>query len=302
MRSAESTHSGSRRGPTPARQQMEGRLTGDELLSLIKRGESETLELKSNLRSDDVARQLAAFANSSGGTIVVGVLDDGELVGIPDSRLGIISTRVHAVAEQLSLIGVRLESFVIDGVNILAIHVPKAPDFIAPVLTATGQGFVRTGTEIRPLRRAPHPNPVIAGTISLFVAMSFRFDEEPALVDYYEAIRRATSATGLPIEVSRMDLLDGDYEISTAIEQQIRDSDVVLADFTLNSPNVYYEAGIARGAEKYVIRTARRETELPFDMKTWTTIIYANATQLEEKLADPLRRAYEHVMSSGGGR
>lgn len=284
----------------PARDQRANgdKLTPEELLDLIKRGESEVLELKLTLRSNDVmARHLAAFANTSGGTLVVGVSDDGQLIGITDKMLSLTSTRVHAVAEQLSLPGVRTEPFLIDGVNILVVHIPRAPSSIAPILTATGQAFGRFGTDIGPLQRPPRPSIAPARPISLFVAMSFRFEEEPALVDYYQAIRRAAHITNLPIEVSRMDLIEGDYEISTAIEQRIRDSDVVLADFTLNSPNVYYEAGIARGASKYLIRTARHDTELPFDMKTWTTIIYANATQLEEKLADPLRKAYQSIAS-----
>jgi len=166
-------------------------MTEVELLSLIKQGESETLELKLNLKStEDVARLLVAFANTNGGTIVVGVSDDGKLVGISGSQLDSISTRVHAVAEQLALPGVRVESFIIQAVYILAIHVPRAPDSVAPVFTATGQVFVRAGTEIRPYSRPTHPTPVASRRISLFVAMSFRFEEEPALVDYYEAIRR----------------------------------------------------------------------------------------------------------------
>jgi hypothetical protein len=134
--------------------------------------------------------------------------------------------------------------------------------------------------------------------MSLFVAMSFRFEEEPALVDYFEAIKRASKKSGLPILIYRMDLIEGDYEISSTVEEKIRECDAVLADFTLNSPNVYFEAGIARGAGRYVIRTARKGTELQFDIKTWKTIIYANATQLETQLIDPLRAAYVETVSS----
>ncbi len=131
--------------------------------------------------------------------------------------------------------------------------------------------------------------------------MSFRFEEEPALVDYYEAMRRAASTTDLPLTLHRMDLLEGDYEISTAVVDAIRNADVVIADFTLGSPNVYFESGIAKGADKYVIRVARKGTLLPFDLRTWRTHLFANATQLESLLVDPLRTAYAAVTGQEQG-
>jgi hypothetical protein len=45
--------------------------------------------------------------------------------------------------------------------------------------------------------------------IRVFVAMSFRFEEEPSLVDYFAAMRRAVAATKLPIELVRIDLFEG---------------------------------------------------------------------------------------------
>ncbi|MGH9201646.1 MAG: RNA-binding domain-containing protein, partial [Vicinamibacterales bacterium] len=67
---------------------------------LIKRGESKTLEFKSSLRwslkddkQDDklvthaVLRTIAAFLNTEGGDLLIGVADDGNLVGIEADRL-----------------------------------------------------------------------------------------------------------------------------------------------------------------------------------------------------------------------
>ena len=66
-------------------------------------------------------------------------------------------------------------------------------------------------------------------------------------MDYFGAMRRAVTRTGLPIELKRVDLMEGDYEISQRLMDAIREADVLLADFTLSSANVYFELGYARG-------------------------------------------------------
>jgi nucleoside 2-deoxyribosyltransferase len=62
--------------------------------------------------------------------------------------------------------------------------------------------------------------------------------------------------------------------------------DALLADFTLSPHNVYFEVGYARGRDKHIIQTARRDTELEFDVRNWRTIFYRNATELEAHLID----------------
>ena len=50
----------------------------------MKFKESETVELKL-IVTDVIKKEIVAFANSEGGTIYIGVSDDGEVVGIEDS-------------------------------------------------------------------------------------------------------------------------------------------------------------------------------------------------------------------------
>ncbi|HIJ97627.1 TPA: ATP-binding protein, partial [archaeon] len=56
----------------------------DELLALIKTGEGYSLEFKESIPSD-LGKHICAFANASGGKIVLGVKDDGSIIGY---RLG----------------------------------------------------------------------------------------------------------------------------------------------------------------------------------------------------------------------
>jgi predicted HTH transcriptional regulator len=55
----------------------------DEVRALIKEGESQTLDFKLKLTdAPKVARTLAAFANTQGGRLLVGVSDQGQVTGV----------------------------------------------------------------------------------------------------------------------------------------------------------------------------------------------------------------------------
>lgn len=131
-----------------------------------------------------------------------------------------------------------------------------------------------------------------------FVAMSFRHEEEPALVDYYRAMERATEKTKHPVTLTRIDLVEGDYEISQKLMDDIDKADIVIADFTLRPSNVYFELGYARGRRKRIIQTARKDTPLEFDIRNWRTVFYRNATELEEKLVQALDMACSELVDA----
>ena len=54
-----------------------------DLAGVITHGESATMEFKRSL-TKDVGRELCAFANAGGGTVLVGVSDAGEILGVAD--------------------------------------------------------------------------------------------------------------------------------------------------------------------------------------------------------------------------
>jgi hypothetical protein len=141
----------------------------------------------------------------------------------------------------------------------------------------------RQGTARNPCHRRPPPHaPKVR--IRVFVAMCFRYAEEPALVDYWHAMRRAASRAGGGFDLRRMDEIDGDYEVIERIYEEIDAADLVIADLTMSSANVYLELGYARGKGKHVIQTCREGTILEFDVRGHRTLTYPNAATLEEKL------------------
>ena len=75
----------------------ENEISSEEITGIIARGESENIEFKSSLRWDYreqkvnpvlemvILKSIAAFANGKGGTLLIGVNDDGEILGLePD--------------------------------------------------------------------------------------------------------------------------------------------------------------------------------------------------------------------------
>lgn len=59
----------------------------DELKELILSGESSTVEFKRKINSPKkLAKELSAFANTRGGHLLIGVDDDGTVVGVPSEK------------------------------------------------------------------------------------------------------------------------------------------------------------------------------------------------------------------------
>lgn len=82
--------------------------TRSELLEKIRLGEDSFLELKEvrfagekvrGPAQDDLADELAGFANSAGGVLLLGVTDGGEVVGMPLERLDAVETLVRQACE-----------------------------------------------------------------------------------------------------------------------------------------------------------------------------------------------------------
>ena len=302
--------------------------TQDNLRKIIATGENDTVEFKERLPPTNLLlSQISAFSNSKGGILIIGVNDKGVVTGIQESEVSTTHQRLGKSASMLIGAGYEQGIANIDGKQIVYLVVPPREEESQPVYTPRGKVFVRQGESNIALEPSQIPVMLIPsemswvnvsagkdqheldevaqpeetekgkedGEIEVFVAMSFREEEEPALVDYYSAIERAASNTKLPISVTRMDLEDGDYEISQQIMIKIDECDVVLADFTLEPRNVYFELGYARGKKKRVIQTARKKTKLEFDIRNWKTVFYRNATELEAALDKEFKAAYKEL-------
>src|SRR4051812_2175921 len=109
------------------------------LLDLIARGEGTQLEFKSTIESAiKIAKTLAAFANTTGGVLLVGVRDDRRIQGIISEQREIEKIETAADFLCTTPIIVSYESKWIEGKQILVINIPESPD--KPHITQDIQG------------------------------------------------------------------------------------------------------------------------------------------------------------------
>ena len=72
-----------------------GRTKQADLAILLREGEGSMLEYKEAL-SSSLVRELVAFANTVGGKILLGVRDDGTVIGVADSNA--LRARIQDIA------------------------------------------------------------------------------------------------------------------------------------------------------------------------------------------------------------
>ncbi len=91
--------------------------------------ESETVELKSVV-VDDIKKEIVAFANSDGGTLYVGVRDDGEVVGLDDpdgATLQISNMAGDAIKPNVTMF-IHYKTIENDGKKIVEVKVQRGTD------------------------------------------------------------------------------------------------------------------------------------------------------------------------------
>ena len=95
----------------------------------MKYQESETVELKA-IVVEDIKKEIIAFANSNGGTLYIGVADNGEVVGLdnPDSVALQISNMVRDSIKPDVTMFIHYKTIVEDGKKIVKVDVHRGTD------------------------------------------------------------------------------------------------------------------------------------------------------------------------------
>ena len=119
-----------------------------ELLEKIYLGEDATIEFKRALpHRNSLADEIAAFANTRGGVILIGVDDDGKIIGIDRHALDTAEkTVIEICADSIDpIVLIFTEKLRIDDKNLLKIEVPRS---LFVHKTANGY-FMRQGSSKR---------------------------------------------------------------------------------------------------------------------------------------------------------
>ncbi len=103
------------------------KLTRSDLKNLIQTGESTFLEFKHSVASPEkIAREMAAFANTKGGTILIGVEDNGEILGVEGYHEEEFWLNQAAAEECVPEIPIEIELLNVGERDVLIVKVPEA--------------------------------------------------------------------------------------------------------------------------------------------------------------------------------
>jgi ATP-dependent DNA helicase RecG len=141
-------------------------VTADELRALLAGGESQRIEFKAaEADAADLARALTALANSGGGTLLLGVGDDGRVLGLWYAQPPHITRNIRTMPDlarwrqflvNLSrhncepAVPIRMEHVAVDGRDVLAAHVPDGQD---KPYRANGRAYVRVDADVHEATR-----------------------------------------------------------------------------------------------------------------------------------------------------
>ena len=152
----------------------EGGRRASDIAGLISAGEGPTLEFKQRVKSDQrpgssdkplesvVAKTVAGFMNAHGGTLVIGVDDNGNPVGLDQDLATLPKSNVDGFelflrnllnaavgADLCARISVEFPS--VDGTQVCAVRVPAAPRAVWISVGNHQVLYVRSGNSTRPL-------------------------------------------------------------------------------------------------------------------------------------------------------
>lgn len=122
-------------------------MTRNQLNDLIEQGEHSRLEFKRTLSSAyRIARTLAALANTSGGTLLIGISDNGKIVGVASEFREM--QKIEEATDRLvePALSITYETMAPDGRLVLIISIPESDDKPHYVMDESGKRtiYVRT--------------------------------------------------------------------------------------------------------------------------------------------------------------
>lgn len=123
-------------------------LDKSSLSQLISQGENVALEFKrEDVKSDSLASEIVALANTHGGSILIGVDDSGEILGVEHAKK--LEERVCNIARNNVIPPIDIFSEEVDSEDKVIVHirVPKGKD--KPYQTLKHQFLVRVGSTKR---------------------------------------------------------------------------------------------------------------------------------------------------------
>jgi ATP-dependent DNA helicase RecG len=212
----------------------------------IRGGETERTEFKSRVDRDGIGTAVASFLNAGGGTVLVGIDEEGAVVGVPDPHENALQLW-RSLAARLSptaLFSANVEE--VDGKSVIVIDVPPGED--APYVY-DGRITVRRGTQSHPATAQE-----ISSLILSRHAPPLRWERLPALgctvadLDQSEILLTAR-------QVAERQLYD--WNATIAPQRVLEELNLVRDESLLNSAVILFGRSPARFYPQSRVRLAR---------------------------------------------
>jgi ATP-dependent DNA helicase RecG len=125
--------------------------TAQEVLQMIKGGETSHLQLKEDVKNaTSIAQEIVAFANSEGGKIIIGVSDKtGEIIGLAFRDIQRINALLTTASQEhiKSTLNIMTETVEVAGQMLIVATVPEGTN--KPYLDKDGHIFIKNGSDKR---------------------------------------------------------------------------------------------------------------------------------------------------------
>lgn len=191
-----------------------------ELLNLIEGGESTTLQFKENLtNATKAAQEIAAFANTKGGKIIIGVEDKkGEVKGLNYDDIQRINSLLSTAAQEhiKSSVYIETETVSVDGKKVLVVNVPEGTD--KPHMDKDGLIFVKNGADKRKVTSKMELKRMLQSSLNLNAeeqvvqgcSISENFDFEKFKTFYFNRYNEALEDQDLSRLLQNLKLAEGE--------------------------------------------------------------------------------------------
>lgn len=116
---------------------------------------------------------------------------------------------------------------------------------------------------------------------NIFVAFNFT----PEIIEIFENdVRKSIEEIGFNYTIVNQQTTPHDQKITDEIIVKIKSSRMIIADFTNNSTNVYFEAGFAMGLKIPVIWTCQKGHNFSFDTGQFPHINWETGEDLAKQI------------------
>lgn len=143
----------------------------EELQRLIQQGETQEVEFKSSVPApQDIAKNLTALANTSGGVLILGVKEPGQIVGVDEHRARAMIEKAQEYMKPVPAINV--QSLHVHGHPVVVAQVPSSKELHSAMGGYFGRG-ARPSEQVRDsageMHREDANRPLTANEILLHV-------------------------------------------------------------------------------------------------------------------------------------